>query len=442
MAATLVYQTSKPSPRWSLQSLTSKLLNRGSKNELLVISSTPLYEQQKEILESLQLNLLPKGKAYFLFPSDYYEEFKVELLNGNSIPTLAIIPGNTAFSIKNQDISSIREQFEVVKLPIPVKVFYEFVMVNALKPTSGQIMPIESCNLKCIQCPFHSQDNSFDFNKNRIREPVKTQLSLDHVEKFLNDFSHGALLRIVGYGEPALYPHLIDLVKIIRKWNLQAQIATNGLLMTKELLLKLAEAGLDQIDFSIDANNKEDYAKIRINGDFDVLLNNLRATRELKTSGKTDWRIGINYSFINPSDNIEENEKKALKIFSPYVDYISFRTAFTDCYTEGYLEALGITENPFPKECYDLLCGPVLDVDGTVYPCTPMGNVSWFEKLDWVESIDKYPLSTILKKYISFAMDKESPMSKICSKCTFSAHAYKRIGANADIYFKTVFINH
>lgn len=60
-------------------------------------------------------------------------------------------------------------------------------------------------------------------------------------------------------GDVLTYPYLIDLVKKLKKTNGVKSVAleTHGLLLTKKLVDRLAEAGLDRVNLSIDMLNQD-----------------------------------------------------------------------------------------------------------------------------------------------------------------------------------------
>ena len=80
-------------------------------------------------------------------------------------------------------------------------------------------------------------------------------------------------------GEPLLHPKIADMVAFAKDIGVhEVQLNTNGLLLTKELAIDLAEAGLDRIIISMDGFTKETYEKIRRGGDFYQLCDNLLTT--------------------------------------------------------------------------------------------------------------------------------------------------------------------
>jgi uncharacterized protein len=74
----------------------------------------------------------------------------------------------------------------------------------------------------------------------------------------------GIEININPHGEPLLYSDLVDLVKDINKIKLveRVSIDTNGLLLNKDLLIELKDAGLTHINLSLNSLDSENAIKI------------------------------------------------------------------------------------------------------------------------------------------------------------------------------------
>ncbi|MCU7496319.1 MAG: radical SAM protein [Ignavibacteria bacterium] len=101
--------------------------------------------------------------------------------------------------------------------------------------------PTSLCNLSCDGCYRENEKNSHK--------------SLDVVKKELDVF---VKLRItdgvsIAGGDPLLHPDIIEIVREVAKRNMKPIINTNGLALTKELLLELKKAGVFGFTFHIDS---------------------------------------------------------------------------------------------------------------------------------------------------------------------------------------------
>ena len=77
-------------------------------------------------------------------------------------------------------------------------------------------------------------------------------------------------------GDPLANTKLKDYLKILRKYNMQAGISTNGLMLDRHVdtLIEYFDV-CSNIRFSIDGVKKETYEKIRFGGKFENLIENL-----------------------------------------------------------------------------------------------------------------------------------------------------------------------
>ncbi|MGE5412416.1 MAG: radical SAM protein, partial [Clostridiales bacterium] len=97
------------------------------------------------------------------------------------------------------------------------------------------------CNLKCDGCYRENESNS-----HKSLEIIKHEL--DIFEKYRNCDG----ISIAG-GDPLLHPQIIEIVEEIAKRKIKPIINTNGVALTKELLVKLKKAGVFGFTFHIDS---------------------------------------------------------------------------------------------------------------------------------------------------------------------------------------------
>lgn len=96
------------------------------------------------------------------------------------------------------------------------------------------------CNLKCKMCgiPFASNDG---------------EMSTAELKKLIRDVSLFNPRSIVfSGGEPLLRKDLFELISFTRQYKINTCLTTNGILVSKEVALRLAEAGLGIINISIE----------------------------------------------------------------------------------------------------------------------------------------------------------------------------------------------
>lgn len=106
-------------------------------------------------------------------------------------------------------------------------------------PLEAQLIVTRRCNLSCGYC------TEFD----NYSAPVPLELLKERIDAIHR-------LRVVNTsllgGEPLMHPDIVELVEYCNRKN-QVSITTNGFLLTKKLIEKLNEAGLSNLQISIDA---------------------------------------------------------------------------------------------------------------------------------------------------------------------------------------------
>ena len=93
-----------------------------------------------------------------------------------------------------------------------------------------------------------------------------------------------------GMGEPLVHPQLAEMAALAAARGKRVELVTNGTLLTGEKARELLKAGVSRIWVSID-ELYENYGKIQIGSDFDLVLDNLKAFNALRRG--TDARLGM-----------------------------------------------------------------------------------------------------------------------------------------------------
>jgi MoaA/NifB/PqqE/SkfB family radical SAM enzyme len=105
-----------------------------------------------------------------------------------------------------------------------------------------EIFPTLRCNLECTMCSVQKYKNS--------RRPL---LGLEDYERIASEGGRmGAIAVNILGGEPLLASDLREIIEIFKRNHYFILIVSNALLVTREKLKELREAGLDSICFSLD----------------------------------------------------------------------------------------------------------------------------------------------------------------------------------------------
>ena len=139
----------------------------------------------------------------------------------------------------------------------------------------------KKCNLRCIQCFSNSG------------ELQEEELNTQQIFKLFDDMKkNGTFYICLGGGEPFTREDLFDILAYGKEKQLAISVVSNGLLLTKEKILKLNDLDLDYLWVSFEGL-KENHEKLRGINTFDATLNKLALLKKYY-NGKTALRMSIN----------------------------------------------------------------------------------------------------------------------------------------------------
>ncbi len=135
------------------------------------------------------------------------------------------------------------------------------------------------CNLQCQMCIQRAWDVASGHMPLATFNDLMTQIG---------EFPTPPTIHLGGYGEPMFNPNFLDMVRQAKATGARVEITTNATLLTADKAEALLDLNLDRLVVSIDGVTPESYAHIRINGNFQKILDNLRHLyrRKLQRAGR------------------------------------------------------------------------------------------------------------------------------------------------------------
>ncbi len=245
-------------------------------------------------------------------------------------------------------------RFEV-ELPFPIHVDFEIAF---------------RCNLACVMCT-HAADAP---DKIKPRRPDFLDFN---VFKKVVDEGTTHTLRSVGLdqeGEAFLVKRLPDFIDYARsKGIVDVFFNTNATLMTKEKADMILNSGLTRIHFSLDAFTEETYKKVRIGGNFNVVMRNILHFLERKKELKKELPV-TRVSFVKMKAN-EGELANFIQFWQNKVDYIAvqeYNSPFPEDSSYAKLRADGRDVNA-DFRCTQPWFRMVILSDGSIMPCCLLG---------------------------------------------------------------------
>ena len=179
-------------------------------------------------------------------------------------------------------------------------------------PLCVQLSPTNLCNLDCVWCMAEKQRTDPETATARFPE-----WAVDELPGFLSDWGVGAVY-ITGGGEPLMWRPVDDLIRNLRKADIQIGLYTNGVLLNHH---KHILPSLDWLGVSVDAGNAEDYDALKGGGhDFERVVENIRMAC-------LDEGLEVTWKFVMYPGNLKGMFRAAELAEAIGCKYIHFRPA-------------------------------------------------------------------------------------------------------------------
>ena len=169
-------------------------------------------------------------------------------------------------------------------------------------PVHLLIEPTSACNLRCVMC-FQS-DSSFT-NKDYMG-----MMDMGLYRDIVDQAAEGGAgaISIGSRGEPYMHKHIGEMLRYAsdKKCFFDLKINTNATRLDEADCHDLLSSDVNLIALSIDANEKDLYEKIRIRGNFDTVLENVRHLRDIRARHYPDSKTEIRVSGVKFRDDQDE----------------------------------------------------------------------------------------------------------------------------------------
>ena len=157
-------------------------------------------------------------------------------------------------------------------------------------PVIAHLAITHACNMNCKYCSVKDMHS-------RIKNGLPTEDYKKMIDKLVDI---GAFQIGLTGGEPTTRPDLVELTRYVASKNVACNLTTNGYNVPEKLIIDLKEAGLTQVQISLDSYKKEIHEKYRTEGSFD------RAIETAKLFKKHGFIVGVDTVVTN--DNLNDLE--------------------------------------------------------------------------------------------------------------------------------------
>ena len=147
----------------------------------------------------------------------------------------------------------------------------------AIRPLKIEMDITNQCNIRCIMCPF--SDPAIGGRK---RKDLSKETFLRWADEM---FSWAAYVGLLFGTEPTLNPNLVSFVRTAKEFRVpNVYFSTNAMKLLPALTAALIDAGLDELNVSLDAGCKATFERIRRGARWDTVISNLRSLRDQKAA--------------------------------------------------------------------------------------------------------------------------------------------------------------
>ena len=271
-------------------------------------------------------------------------------------------------------------------------------------PPYLQIEPTSICNYRCVFC--YQTDNKFNKRSTGFMGHMKLETFKEIIDQA---YGNVEFISLASRGEPLLCPEFKDMLNYTRDKFFNLKINTNASLLDEKMAHAILESGVKTLVFSADAASKKLYDKLRVNGDLNKILKNIKKYQDIKLKKYPDSKIITRVSGVkvNTDQNLDEMEKfwGSLVDQVAFVDYVPWENV--------YISESSKVNTP----CSDLWRRMFVWWDGKVNPCDvdykselSVGNI-FNNNISELWKSKEY--NSLRKKHLSKLRRKISP----CNKC-------------------------
>lgn len=278
------------------------------------------------------------------------------------------------------------------------------------KPSAVSIEPANFCNLHCPQCP---TGMGILNRKHKLLDMQSFHLIM---RQLLPEIMY---LTLYFQGEPFLNKHLPEMVEYASDHGVFSCISTNGHFFDTETASRLKKGGLGKLIVSLDGADAKSYARYRVGGDFEKVVNCLKIAADAGLP--VELQCLLLESTENETEKIKELAKKVcvnkirFKTAQLYSDLLMPKDEKLSRYTkdsEGNLKIKKALHN----RCFRLWKSIVITVDGDVLPCCYDKNGAYKFGNIFEGSIDDILHSENARKFRQQLLDDRSKID-ICLNC-------------------------
>lgn len=162
------------------------------------------------------------------------------------------------------------------------------------------IEPSNICNLNCPLCCINCEE---------YKQP-RRMMSFAEFKGIIDEVRNFAIkVDLYNNGEPFLNPDVLKMITYAVQAHMEVHVNTNGhFFESRAFVVELIKTGLTKLVFSIDGKDQETYAKYRIGGNLEKVIDGLKLIAETKRELKSKIPE-IELQFLLLKHNVHQREE-------------------------------------------------------------------------------------------------------------------------------------
>lgn len=224
-------------------------------------------------------------------------------------------------------------------------------------PPCVQIEPTSICNFRCVFC--FQTDPLLTLRKHGHAG----QMSVDLFKQIVDQIEgHVEFVTLASRGEPLLTKGIEQMLAYASGKFLGLKMNTNATFLDESKAHAILQAEPNTLVFSADAADAETYAQLRVNGDFERVMGNIRQFMAIKERDYPESRVITRVSGV-AFDRERQDHKKIESFWGEFVDQVAF--VDYNPWENAYENAPNHIEEP----CSDLWRRAFVWWDAKMNPC-------------------------------------------------------------------------
>ena len=315
---------------------------------------------------------------------------------------------DSEFKIKNNSYEEIKlmEDKNIIKYILhryKYEIFPDKKILNKYPPLL-QIEPSSVCNFRCVFC--FMTDENFSQKKSKHMGVM----SLDMYKKIVDQIEGKIqFITLASRGEPLVNKQIGQMLEFSKNKFLGLKINTNASLLNEKLIHDILTNDVLTVVFSADAAEKKLYEKLRVRGNFDRVIKNIKLFKDIKEKHYPKKKIITRVSGVKFSEN--QNFNEVSNFWNEHVDQVAF--VKYNPWENSYEKK----DNDITTPCSDLWRRMFIWWDGKANPC----DVDYKSHLN-VGNVNKTDIEKIwngkdYNKLRELHVNQNSQKKNPCSSC-------------------------